>query len=253
MTKSTTKLGRDTGTGVKNSVITESAERTQVTDSKDTGLGQKTPAKLKEMLNQGTADTAGDANVVIHEGEAPKRPSKHTINSQMGSTENLTALGKSEEDELVAKMNGIDATLVKMMRKIEMQAHTLVDKYRQVNFHYRNNAAFKRRRDYLNRYYDGIRKTRRADVAKKREEKTLAEKRQRQIDKMAQKDKVIRLPEKRMMHRSPQPVLRRVEKVVQMDREELDMLKYLGTTLEQNEVDEDSQAPSRLRMRGSSI
>ena len=70
---------------------------------------------------------------------------------------------------------------------------------------------------------------------------------------MAQKDKVIRLPEKRMMHRSPQPVLRRVEKVVQMDREELDMLKYLGTTVEQNEVDEDSQAPSRLRMRGSSI
>ena len=35
-----------------------------------------------------------------------------------------------------------------------------------------------------------------------------------------------------MMLRSPQPAPRRVEKIVQMDGEEVDMLKYLGTTLD---------------------
>ena len=51
--------------------------------------------------------------------------------------------------------------------------------------------AFKRRRDYLNRYYEGIRKTRRAEEGKKREEKIAAEKRERQIKKMQEKEKIV--------------------------------------------------------------
>ena len=77
------------------------------------------------------------------------------------------------------KMNGIDSTLVKMMRKVEMQAHIQLERMRQINFYYKNDNAFKKRKDYLNRYYDGVRKTRRAEAAKKREEKVALEKRQR--------------------------------------------------------------------------
>ena len=55
---------------------------------------------------------------------------------------------------------------------------------------------------------------------------------------MEEKDKIIKLPEKRIMFRSPQPALKRIEKVVLMDQDELNMLKYLGTTLDP-EVKED--------------
>ena len=37
------------------------------------------------------------------------------------------------------------------------------------------------------------------------------------------------------MLRSPQPAPRRVEKVIQMDQGEIDMMKYLGTTLDPQE------------------
>ena len=37
------------------------------------------------------------------------------------------------------------------------------------------------------------------------------------------------------MTRSPQPAPRRVEKVIQMDQGEIDMMKYLGTTLDPQE------------------
>ena len=60
----------------------------------------------------------------------------------MGSTENLAAMGRSEDDELVNSMNGIDATLVKMIKKIEMQGHTQVERMRQLNFHYKNDINF---------------------------------------------------------------------------------------------------------------
>ena len=76
-------------------------------------------------------------------------------------------------------MNGIDKVLVKMMRKIEMQAYSTLEKYQQLNFAHKHEHAYKRRRDYLNRYYEGIRKTRRADEGKRREEKLAAEKRER--------------------------------------------------------------------------
>ena len=58
---------------------------------------------------------------------------------------------------------------------------------------------------------------------------------------MAQKEKIVSLPAKRIMYRSPQPVLRRVEKEVAVDRETMDMLRYLGTTLEAKEDDDINQ------------
>ena len=139
------------------------------------------------------------------------------------------------EDELVQNMNGIDKTLVKMMRKIELQAYNALEKYQTLNFAHKHEHAFRRRRDYLNRYYEGIRKTRRAEEGKKREEKLQAEKREKQIKKQQEKEKIVKYPAKPLMLRSPQPAPRRIEKVVQMDREEMDMLRYLGTTLDPQE------------------
>ena len=125
-------------------------------------------------------------------------------------------------------MNGLDATLVKMMRKIEMQAHSIRERYQLMNFAYGGDKNYVKKRDYLNRYYEGVRKTRRADEGKRREEKIAAEKRARQLAKMQEKEKIVTLPAKPMMVRSPQPSLKRKVKVVELNQEEIDLMKYLG-------------------------
>lgn len=132
-------------------------------------------------------------------------------------------------------MNGIDATLVKMMRKIEMQAQSTVERYQLMNAAYGNNKNYVKRRDYLNRYYEGVRKTRRAEEGKRREERIAAEKRARQLKKMQEKEKIVQLPAKPMMVRSPQPILKRKVKVIELDQEEVDRLRYLGITLDAKE------------------
>ena len=95
-----------------------------------------------------------------------------------------------------------------------------------------------KKRDYLNRRYEGERKTRRAEEGKRREEKIAAEKRARQLKKMQEKEKIVQLPAKPVMARSPQPILKRKVKVIELDQEEMDLLRYLGTTLENNELAE---------------
>ena len=103
---------------------------------------------------------------------------EHHPDSVAPSNDN-TASNRPEDDELVKKMNGLDATLVKMMRKIEMQAQSTRERYQLMNFAYGGDKNYVKKRDYLNRYYEGVRKTRRADEGKRREEKLAAEKRAR--------------------------------------------------------------------------
>ena len=52
---------------------------------------------------------------------------------------------------------------------------------------------------------------------------------------MQEKEKIVQYPAKPLMLRSPQPAPRRVEKVIHMDREEMDFMRYLGTTLDPQE------------------
>lgn len=101
-------------TGVKTASITESVPNSLTasvqTAANNPAASKETPKKKRgEYSEQLRVD---ESNVIT----------EHHPESTGGSLENTSTNRPIEDDELVRKMNGIDATLVKMMRKIEMQA-----------------------------------------------------------------------------------------------------------------------------------
>jgi hypothetical protein len=62
---------------------------------------------------------------------------------------------------------------------------------------------------------------------------------------MAEKNKLVFVPSKKQMMRSPPPRLREARKEVLLEDNEIDMLKYLGVNLNEKEAADDLKIKRR--------
>ena len=98
---------------------------------------------------------------------------------------------------------------------------------------YKDDMKFNKIKGELMAKFRTKRNAERVEASRIREQQLQEERNKRNQERMIAKQKVVANVHKRIMFRSPQPGIQRQEKQVKIDQVKLDMLKYLGTTLEE--------------------
>jgi hypothetical protein len=108
-----------------------------------------------------------------------------------------------EEADRMFEVTGMCETLVDMNRMIETSLKKTIEEYLELSRFFRNDKKFMKIKQDRYRQLDSVRSNARTEAAKQREQEIVENRKRRNMEKLAQKERVQSVPTKRIMYRSP--------------------------------------------------